>query len=96
MQCFAWLATRATPFAHVRARDLPSWIGTAPVVPSAACAFRMQVLRWRRCPVSLHALTSPARIGTPSQTFLEWYGDESMCSRGPWRSFLSQTTGVRQ
>jgi hypothetical protein len=27
-------------------------------------------------------LTNPVRIGTPSQTFLGWYGAESICSRG--------------
>jgi hypothetical protein len=36
----------------------------------------------RRCPVCLRLLTQPVRIGNPSQTFLEWYGAESMCSRG--------------
>ena len=46
------------------------------------------VLRWvimdqqRRCPVCLRLLTTPVRIGTPSRTFLEWYGAESTCSRG--------------
>lgn len=35
-----------------------------------------------RCPVCLRRLTHPVRIGTPSQTFLEWYGAESMCTRG--------------
>jgi hypothetical protein len=45
-------------------------------------------LRWiimdqqRRCPVCLRLLTAPVRIGTPSRTFLEWYGTESTCSRG--------------
>jgi hypothetical protein len=45
-------------------------------------------LRWvitdqqRRCPVCLRMLTAPVRIGTPSRTFLEWYGAESTCSRG--------------
>ena len=45
-------------------------------------------LRWvitdqqRRCPVCLRLLTNPVRIGTPSRTFLEWYGAESTCSRG--------------
>lgn len=45
-------------------------------------------LRWvitdqqRRCPVCLRLLGNPVRIGTPSQTFLEWYGTESTCSRG--------------
>jgi hypothetical protein len=36
----------------------------------------------RRCPVCLRLLTKPVRIGTTSQTFLEWYGGESVCSRG--------------
>ncbi len=36
----------------------------------------------RRCPECLRLLASPVRIGTPSQTFLEWYGAESTCSRG--------------
>lgn len=36
----------------------------------------------RRCPVCLRLLTKPVRIGTSSQTFLDWYGAESMCSRG--------------
>lgn len=36
----------------------------------------------RRCPVCLRLLSQPVRIGTPSQTLLEWYGAESMCSRG--------------
>ena len=41
------------------------------------------VLRWvivdqqRRCPVCLRLLTNPVVIGTPSRTFLEWYGIES-------------------
>jgi hypothetical protein len=35
-----------------------------------------------RCPVCLRLLTKPVRIGTTSQTFLEWYGGESVCSRG--------------
>ena len=45
-------------------------------------------LRWvftdqrQRCPVCLRLLTHPVRIGNPSQTLLEWYGAESMCSRG--------------
>ena len=36
----------------------------------------------RRCPVCLRLLTKPVRIGTSSQTFLDWYGAESMCFRG--------------
>jgi hypothetical protein len=36
----------------------------------------------RRCPECLRLLTDPVRIGSASQTFLEWYGAESTCSRG--------------
>ncbi len=35
-----------------------------------------------RCPECLRLLTDPVRIGTPSQTLLEWYGVESACSCG--------------
>ena len=46
------------------------------------------VLRWvisdqqQRCPVCLHSLTAPVRIGNPSRTFLDWYGAESACPSG--------------
>lgn len=50
---------------------------------SNAVLFRWVFLdQRRRCPVCLRLLTQPVRIGNPSQTFLEWYGAESMCSRG--------------
>lgn len=45
-------------------------------------------LRWvitdqqKRCPVCLRLLMNPVRIGTPSQTFLDWYGTESTCPQG--------------
>jgi hypothetical protein len=45
-------------------------------------------LRWvitdqhKRCPVCLGLLMNPVRIGTPSQTFLDWYGTESTCPHG--------------
>lgn len=67
------------------------WILIAPMAPFAlfgilgACVL---ALRWvisdqrNRCPVCLRLLTSPVRIGTPAETFLEWYGAESVCSRG--------------
>jgi hypothetical protein len=35
-----------------------------------------------RCPVCLRLLTDSVRIGSPSQTFLAWYGAESICARG--------------
>jgi hypothetical protein len=46
-------------------------------------AFRWAVVDQRqRCPVCLRLLTNPVRVGQPSQTFLEWYGTEFICSRG--------------
>jgi hypothetical protein len=35
-----------------------------------------------RCPVCLHLLSNPTRIGDPSQSFLGWYGTELVCSHG--------------
>jgi hypothetical protein len=67
------------------------WILIAPVVPFAwfgILAAWILTLRWvfadqqRRCPACLRLLTKPVRIGNSSQTFLEWYGEESICSRG--------------
>jgi len=67
-------------------------VALAPVAPIApelgTCAIWILTLRWifadqqRRCPVCLRLLTEPVRIGNSSATFLEWYGAESMCSRG--------------
>jgi hypothetical protein len=60
-------------------------------IPIANLAFTIAwilAFRWvlidqrRRCPVCLRLLTDPVRIGSASQTFLEWYGAESTCSRG--------------
>lgn len=45
-------------------------------------------MRWawndqrNRCPVCLHSLSLPVRIGEASHTFLEWYGTELVCTRG--------------
>jgi hypothetical protein len=35
-----------------------------------------------RCPVCLHLLTNPVRIGNPAQMVLGWYGTELICTRG--------------
>lgn len=59
-----------------------------PLAPPAYCAACILALRWvledqrQRCPTCLRLLTNPVRIGTASETFLEWYGAESMCSHG--------------
>lgn len=57
-------------------------------VPQMAVVSFILAFRWvlhdqgRRCPVCLRVLSNPVRIGRPSQTFLEWYGTELICSRG--------------
>jgi hypothetical protein len=59
-----------------------------PIANLAFTASWILTFRWvltdqrRRCPVCLRLLTEPVRIGSASQTFLEWYGVESACSRG--------------
>ena len=35
-----------------------------------------------RCPVCLNLLTSPARVGHPSRSFLAWHGTELICGKG--------------
>jgi hypothetical protein len=59
-----------------------------PVAKLGLFLFLVLPCRWvwtdqlRRCPVCLRLLSDPIRIGSASQTFLEWYGAESTCSRG--------------
>ena len=60
-----------------------------PLAPTLAIfAVWLLTFRWlildqrRRCPVCLRLLANPVRIGTPSHSFLDWYGAESMCVRG--------------
>jgi hypothetical protein len=76
------------------------WI--LPVLPIAPqlgiLAAWMLAFRWlltdqrRRCPVCLRLLSNPVRIGASSQTFLEWYGAESICSRGHGLLHVSETS----
>lgn len=53
-------------------------------------------IRWalidqrQRCPVCLHSLTNPTRIGAPSQTFLAWYGTELICTQGHGLLYVSE------
>lgn len=35
-----------------------------------------------RCPVCLHLLSHPTRIGSPAKSILDWYGTELICTRG--------------
>jgi len=55
---------------------------------AAGAAAAILALRWvitdqqRRCPMCLRLLANPIIIGTPSRTFLEWYGTEWNCPHG--------------
>jgi hypothetical protein len=62
-----------------------------PIFPPAASILFFGLifgLRWaladqkQRCPVCLHLLTHPVRIGSPAQSILGWYGTELVCTRG--------------
>jgi hypothetical protein len=55
----------------------------SPILAGYVFAFRWALMdQRRRCPVCLHVLISPVRIGEPSHTFLAWYGTELMCAKG--------------
>jgi hypothetical protein len=65
---------------------------TLGLVASWILMFRWVISDQRsRCPVCLRRLSNPVRIGSPSQTFLEWYGAESMCPRGHGLRQASET-----
>jgi hypothetical protein len=79
------------------------WILIAPVAPFALLgilAAWILVLRWvltdqqRRCPACLRLLTNPVRIGNSSQTFLEWYGNESICAHGHGLSQVPEISAI--
>lgn len=62
--------------------------GNSGLQAHAALIGQVLALRWaitdqrRRCPVCLRLLSNPVRIGQASQTFLEWYGTELICTHG--------------
>ncbi|MBC7928201.1 MAG: hypothetical protein H7039_21355 [Bryobacteraceae bacterium] len=59
-----------------------------PIQPHGLLFGYVLAFRWalsdqrKRCPICLRLVTNPARIGSSSNTFLEWYGTELMCTRG--------------
>lgn len=63
-------------------------VGAGPIMGPGLMAGHVLAFRWaiadqrRRCPICLHALTNPVRIGQSSQTFLAWYGTELICAKG--------------
>ena len=68
--------------------DLASVVASGGIQPHAILIGFVFAFRWaltdqrKRCPVCLRLLSNPARIGTPSRIFLEWYGTELMCPQG--------------
>jgi hypothetical protein len=73
---------------------------TVPIAPNLimfafwAFAYHWLVADQRsRCPVCLRRLRATVRIGSPSQTFLEWYGAESLCSRGHGLLHTTEVSG---
>jgi hypothetical protein len=63
-------------------------LGVVPLMPGCLMMSWLLSMRWawndqrNRCPVCLHSLSLPVRIGEASHTFLEWYGTELVCTRG--------------
>jgi hypothetical protein len=67
---------------------LPQSIGMAGPQPQLMLIGYILAFRWalddqrRRCPVCLRLLSSPATIGQPASTLLDWYGTELCCDKG--------------
>ena len=63
-------------------------VGATPILGQTLLAGYVLAFRWalidqrRRCPICLHELTNPVRIGESSHTFLAWYGTELICAKG--------------
>lgn len=47
----------------------------------------------QRCPICLHRLARPVRIGTYAQTFLGWNGTESICLKGHGTLYMGHASG---
>ena len=77
--CPVWRAAGLRPLAPIRTEG---WVYSIPGAAPPGAAGGCWTDQRRRCPVCLRLLTDPVRIGSASQTFLEWYGAESTCSRG--------------
>jgi len=66
----------------------PAAFGASLGIPQFFLIAEILALRWtfadqsQRCPVCLHRLTHPTRIGDASHAFLEWYGVELICAHG--------------
>lgn len=54
----------------------------AVIVGCSAAFLWVQREQRNRCPVCLHRLAHPVRVGTYAQTFLGWNGTEAICLKG--------------
>jgi hypothetical protein len=87
---FAGKIALLLPIVFLGVLDLAAMIGLKIHAGPLLCilAGNVAAFRWalidqrRRCPECLRLLSHPARIGLPSQTFLEWYGTEFVCVKG--------------
>ena len=67
---------------------LPVVLGCSLAIPQVFLVGEILALRWAfadqhgRCPICLHRLACPTRIGDPSHAFLDWYGTEFICGQG--------------
>lgn len=75
------------PLVYFASVDLARWLGP-PVQPHGLMLGYVLAFRWalldqrQRCPVCLHRLAYPTRIGASSNLLLAWYGTELVCTRG--------------
>ena len=87
---FAGKIALLLPIVFLGVLDLADMIGLKIHAGPILCILvgNVAAFRWalidqrRRCPECLRLLAHPARIGMPSQTFLEWYGTEFVCVKG--------------
>ena len=87
---FAGKIALVLPIVFLGVLDLAAMVGLKVHAGALHCIVigNVAALRWvlidqrRRCPECLRLLAHPARIGMPSQTFLEWYGTEFVCVKG--------------
>jgi hypothetical protein len=91
VRCWLFLGAKvalAVPIVIFGSLSLAPILGKAGFQAHVTLIGYILALRWaltdqrRRCPVCLRLLTNPVRIGQASQTFLEWYGTELICTHG--------------
>lgn len=91
LRCWLFLAVKLAllvPTVYCGTFDLTAIVTSGQIQPHGLLVGYVLAFRWalidqrQRCPVCLHLLASPARIGQPSHIFLAWYGTELVCPQG--------------